>query len=414
MKFHRILNIVTSAVFAVILFGFTVAFVVTPDMDFSEEENRSLTTFPKFTWEALIDGSFSSDINEYFADQFPARNSLVGIKGVTETLFGKGENNGILLGKDGQLGVRLFNTFVSRFERVADMDYFSKDNVTVSLEGLNAWAKTADIPVATLLPPRTVDVAASAFGYPTEISDSLHGLIAETVAPEANYIDLLPLMREKYDAGESVYLRTDHHWTAYGAYLAYTEVMKSWGMEESVIPRENFQVETVDGFYGTSWSKAGYKFVEPDSIEIWTAGNEDGFVTSCISEKTVKGEDGKPVAVKEAYKTFDGWLNRDYLTQKDKYAAFLDGTHNEQTVFRTEGIVPAIEGYTRERLLIVKDSFANTMVPYLAQYFDLVIINLAGRVANISDYVEEYACDRVLVVYNWANLIENNNLAAVK
>ncbi len=407
MKFHRIINIVTSGAFAAILFLFAIAFVVTPDMDFSEEENRSLTTFPKFSVEALLDGSFSSKINEYFADQFPARNSLVGIKSVAETAFGKGENNGVLLGKDGQLAVRLFNIYKSRLERVADMDYYAAENVVVSLEGLNAYAKTATVPLTTILPPRTIDVAASAFSYPTEISDSLHQLIGETVAPEAGYIDLLPLMREKHDAGEYVYLRTDHHWTTYGAYLAYQEVMKAWGMEDEILPQDSFQVDSYD-FYGTTWSKAGYKFVGPDQMEFWTLGNEDQFVTSSISTKQVKGEDGKPTTVKEAYSTFSGWMNKEWLAKKDKYAAFLDGTHNEQTVFLGNGTTG------RPRLLLVKDSFVHTMVPFFAQHYDLVIINLAGRVANISDYVEEYDIDRVLVVYNWANLIENNNLAAVQ
>ncbi|MBR4961225.1 MAG: hypothetical protein IKY52_10040 [Clostridia bacterium] len=408
MKFNRIINITTSALFAAIIFAFAVAFVIVPDSDFSEEENRSLTTFPKFTWEALLDGSFSSKINEYFADQFPARNSLVGIKGVTETAFGKGENNGVLLGKDGQLAVRLFTIFKSRLERVADMDYFVPETVTLSVDALNAWAKSSTVPVATILPPRTVDVAASAFSYPTEISDSLQTLLAETIVPEANYIDLLPMMREKYDAGEYVYLRTDHHWTTYGAYIAYTELMKSWGLEADILPMDAFSVETVENFYGTTWSKSGYKFIEPETLEVWTAGNEDRFTTSCISEKQVKGDDGKPVAVKEAYKTFSGWLDRSFLDQKDKYGAFLSGTHNEQTVFLDGGDTG------RERLLIVKDSFAHTMVPFLAQHFDLVIINLAAKVANITDYVEEYGCDRVVVVYNWANLIENNNMAAVQ
>ena len=166
-------------------------------------------------------------------------------------------------------------------------------------------------------------------------------------------------------------------------------------------------METVENFYGTTWSRAGYKFVEPDTLEIWSPGNEDEFTTTCYAEKQIKGEDGKPAKVKEAYKTFPGWLNRDYLAKKDKYAAFLDGTHNEQTIFKNGE-------NDRPRLLIAKDSFANTMVPFLAQHFDLVIVNLAGRMTDLTSYIEEYGCDRVLIVWNRANLIENNILAAIK
>ncbi len=413
----NIINIVTSALFAAFLLIFTAAFVLTPDADFSEEENRSLTTFPKFTWERLLDGSFSSDINEYFADQFPARDALVGIKGVTETLLLKGENNGVLLGEDGQLAVRLFDSYKSRLERTPDMDYYYTENIAVAVDALNAFAKSSAVPVTTMLPPRTVDVASSAFDYPTEISDALDKQLAETIVPEAGYIaDLRKRMEDLYVNGDSyaniggskyVYFRTDHHWTTYGAYIAYIMLMQEWGMKDDILPPESFTVETIDNFYGTTWSRAGYKFVEPDTLEVWTFGNEDEFTTTCYTEKQVKGEDGKPTKVKESTKAFSGWLNRDYLAKKDKYAAFLDGTHNEQTVFKN--------GETgRPRLLIAKDSFANTLVPFLAQHFDLVIVNLAGRMTDLTEYVAEYGCDRVLIVWNRANLIENNILAAIK
>lgn len=413
----NIINIVTSVLFAAFLLIFTAAFALTPDTAFSEEENRSLTTFPKFTWERLLDGSFSSDINEYFADQFPARDALVGIKGVTETLLLKGENNGVLLGEDGQLAVRLFDAYKSRLERTPDMDYYYKENIAVAVDALNAFAKSSAVPVTTMFPPRTVDIASSAFDYPTEISDALDAQLKESVVPEAGYIaDLRKRMEDLYVNGDSpaniggsnyVYFRTDHHWTTYGAYIAYSMLMQEWGMTDEILPPESFTVETIDDFYGTTWSRAGYKFVEPDTLEIWTCGNEDDFTTTCYTEKQVKGDDGKPVKVKEASKTFSGWLNRDYLTKKDKYAAFLDGTHNEQTVFKNGGT-------GRPRLLIAKDSFANTMVPFLAQHFDLVIVNLAGRMTDLTDYVSEYGCDRVLIVWNRANLIENNILAAIK
>ena len=406
----KIIDILTSVLFAAFLFAFAIAFVLTPDADFSEEENRSLRTFPKFTWERLLDGSFSSDINEYFADQFPARDSLVGIKGVTETLLLKGENNGVLLGDDGQLAVRLFDAYKSRLERTPDMDYYYIDNVALATDALNAFAKSSAVPVTTMFPPRTVDIASSAFGYPTEISDALETQLAESVVPEAGYLaDLRTQMESRYAAGEYVYFRTDHHWTTYGAYIAYTMLMREWEMEDDIIPPESFTVETVENFYGTTWSRAGYKFVEPDTLEIWSPGNEDEFTTTCYAEKQIKGEDGKPTKIKEATKTFSGWLNRDYLAKKDKYAAFLDGTHNEQTVFKNGGT-----DRPRPRLLIAKDSFANTMVPFLAQHFDLVIVNLAGRMTDLTSYVEEYGCDRVLIVWNRANLIENNILAAIK
>ena len=402
------INLLTAVCFLTLVFAFTLAFWILPDTAFSEEENRSLAQFPEFTFSSLADGTFSSEMTDYFADQFPARDFLVGIKALSETALGRGENNGVLRGENGQLAVRKFRVYESLLHQTADMDYYYRENVALSLEALNAYAASETRPLITLLPPRSVDVAASAFSYPTEISDELHSQIAETLSPDTGYIDLLPLMRERYDAGEYVYFRTDHHWTPAGAYLAYREIMKGFGLEEEILPREAFTVEEIPGFRGTTWSKAGYKFVGPDTIRYLSPGNEDDFETTCLSVKMVKDENGKPQKVKEVYKSFSGWLNRDYFSAKDKYAAFLDGTHNEQLVTKKT------TDTDRERLLIMKDSFANTLVPYLAEHFDLVIANLTGGTANASELAEEYGCTRVLVVYNWENLITAASLAAIK
>lgn len=403
----KTINIITSAIFVLMILGFAAAFLIVPDSDFSEEENRSLTTFPTFSVERLVNGTFSEKINEYFADQFPFRDSLVGIKSVSEMIFGKGENNGVLLGDNGQIGVRLFTAYKSRLERTPDTDYYYTETVDAAISAINSLAESTSLPIATILPPRTIDAAASAFSYPTEISDSLDTQLENGISNKANYINLLPIMREKYDAGEYVYNRTDHHWTTYGAYIAYTELLTSWGMEDDIIPRESFTVETISDFYGTTWSKAGYKFVAPDTLELWSLGNESDFTTTCYAAKQVKGEDGKPTTVKEEYHSFEGWLNREYLSKKDKYAAFLDGTHNEQTVTKKTD-------EPRERLLVVKDSFANTMVPFLAQHFDLVIVNLANNMSNVTEYAKEYDCDRIVIIYNRGNVIENANLASIK
>ena len=396
----RFCNLTTAVLFAVFILGFAAAFALLPDNAFSAEENRVLTQFPDFTWERLADGSFSSEINEYFADQFPARDLLVGIKGVTETLMLRGENNGVLLGRDGQLAVRRFRVYKGRLEQTDDMDYYYENTAARNAEGIGKYAAENGMETVTVLPPRTVDVCLDAFSYPGEITDSLHEAFSG-IREEAGYIDLLPLFREKYAAGEYVYYRTDHHWTALGAYYAYREIMKAFGMEDAVLPWESFSLEEVPGFYGTTWSRAGYKFVGPDVLTIPTTGREGEVETTCLSIQAVKGEDGKQKRELLPYKTFDGWMVRDYLAEKDKYGAFLDGTHSVQTVFSKNG--------ERERLLILKDSFANSLVPYLSAHFDLVIVNLAGGETDAARCAEAFGTTRALIVYNWENMITNIN-----
>jgi hypothetical protein len=401
----RICNLITGYLFALFLLGFAIAFVLIPDNEVSAEENRRLAVFPEFTWERLADGSFSSDINDYFADQFPFRDMFVGIKGTIETGMLRGENNGVLVGTDGQTAVRRFNVYKSRIEHTKDMDYYYPETLALNVEGLNRFAAENGMETVTVLPPRSVDVTLSSFSYPDEITNSIHEALND-LSPETGYIDLYPLLRERNDAGEYVYFRTDHHWTARGAYYAYREILKAFGMENEVLSEEAFAFEAVPDFYGTTWSKAGCKFIEPDTLEIPFSGGEDDLETVCLSERMVKDENGKPKKALQAYETFDGWLDRSYLSGKDKYGALLDGTHFVQTVFSKSG--------ERQRLLVVKDSFANMLVPYLSVHFDLVIVSLADGITDVTGIAGEYGATRALIVYNWENLITNTNPASLR
>ncbi len=394
MKNQKIIHILTVVLFVLPLLVGLLLFVVLPDNDFSEQENRSLQTFPKLTWDSLKDGKFGSDMNEYFADQFPARDALVGIKGIAELALGKGGNNGVALGKDGVLAVRWFDAYVDRLTRVYDTDYYSKDSIaaqTDALSKLSADLAAQELPLTVIIPPRTLDVYGAQTSYPTDAANALWADIDAGLDESVNYIDLREVMQNATAEGKYVYYRTDHHWTTDGAYLAYSALMTEWGREQEILPKSNFTPETIEDFYGTTWSRAGFKFVAPDALEIWHFDGEDGYT----------------VTDPDTGLTFEGFYNRDYLAKKDKYSVFLDGTHGILTVTKNSG-------QTRPTLLVLKDSFFNSMVPFLAQHYDLVVVNLSvGGVKPLAEYVEQYGCDGVLIVYNAENIIENSALSSL-
>ena len=60
-----------TALFCLFLGGLLVWHVLLPDRDRSEVENRTLAQLPAFSWQALKDGSYTAEVEEYFADQFP-------------------------------------------------------------------------------------------------------------------------------------------------------------------------------------------------------------------------------------------------------------------------------------------------------------------------------------------------------
>ena len=105
-KESRFENVLLAVLTMGFIFFFAIFFWVLPDKDFSEEENTTLSSFPEFSTEGFIHGDFTADFGTYMADQFPCRNFFVGLKGISETAQLKGQNNNVIIGKDGYLIAR--------------------------------------------------------------------------------------------------------------------------------------------------------------------------------------------------------------------------------------------------------------------------------------------------------------------
>ncbi len=392
------INTVITALFLLLIFGFGIAFWVLPDENFSPEENRTLQTFPALTADDWLDGKVSSRLTSYYSDQFPLRKLWVSVHAAGELGLGRGESNGVLLGANDQLAVRRFDAYVSLTERLNDTDFYDPAHIQKGLNAvtaLNEALSAQSIPLCVLLAPRTIDVTVGDFAYPADITDRLDTTIRQALAEAGvNSVELLDTFRALHEGGAYVYYRTDHHWTTLGAYTAYTAVMESWGMAADILPADFFTVRSVPDFYGTTHSRSGMLFIPPDTLDIWEAADD----RYCDSRYTVTDEAGKTVIE-------SGFISETYLTEKDKYGAFLDGTHSLLFITDTKAT-----GEPRPRLLLARDSFANSMVPFLARHFDICMVNLTGGKTNLTELCAEYDCERVLIVCNRENLITSDCL----
>ncbi len=375
--------------FVCFLFLGAILFWVLPDKAFSDTENRSLRSFPRLTSERFFSAAFSEDMNAYFADQFPMRTALVSLKATCEVLRGAGENNGILSGRDGQLAKRLFDIRRADGRTVANMDLFDPLHVADAAQNLAQLADTAPIPLTILLPPRTLDVAADAFSYPDAFSNALADTLRASLGESDSYVDLLPLMRKGQASGDALYYKTDHHWTTRGAYLAYAAILRQMGMEQEIIPADAFEKRTVtEDFQGTFLSSSSFSGIASDRIEIWCLGDEEDYTV------TADGE------------VLDGFYHFAYLERRDCYSLFLDGTHDVVTIRKKDG-------EARPTLLILKDSFANVLAPFLARHFDLVLCNLSStrhEFTDLASLAEEYDADAALIVYYFGNVIQTDRM----
>ena len=353
---NRLSDIIVSVLFLLIIFGFGIAILIIPDNEFSEDENRYLQKFPSYSSvssfaKALANGTFGEDITEYYSDQFPLRNYFVGAKAVNEMLLMKGQNNNVVFGKDGYL--------LTRF------DYSDKELLFSNLEAVNKKLTATGLDVYMIIPPRTQDILHSKLpdNFPKELSDELYSQLNEYMANlDLKYIDLRGLLKKADSEGEEIYYKTDHHWRSDGAELVYRTIAGSIGFEAF----NDFEKKTVtESFYGTTWSAAGAKWISPDKIDIYTREDDSDYVTEHIKYNDITRLTGTS---EDISKTFEGFYSDEALAQKDKYSYFIGGNPAFARVYKETD-------EKREKILLVKDSFANSLIPFIARHYDIDLVD---------------------------------------
>ena len=351
---------------------FTVLFIVLPKGTFSTSEKRYLAEFPEFSKEALLDGTYTEKIEEYLADQAPLRSLFVGINSYYSYITGNNGSNGVYLGKDGYL-----------IEKpVDDAERLEMNSLRVA-----GFAKNLDIPVTFALAPQKGYVYSDKlplnhYEYNTE---SNYKIVSDAVSGSVNFVDLSQTMIENKDKAQ-LYYKTDHHWTTYGAYLAYVEVCGSLGIEP--VAESAFDKSYVEDFYGTSYSSSGYWFNESDVIEIWK--NKSVSVT-------VEIDDGMGA------QSYDTMFFDEQFESADKYNGFLNGNHS----------IVKIKNATADggRLLVIKDSFAHCLVPFLAEHYsEIVMVDLRYYRRAVTDLIADNEIDQVLFLYSIDNFTQSTDI----
>lgn len=347
--------------FVLIFFGLSVSFFVMPDKSFSEDENRALSTFPEFSFDKLFFDGYTSELSDYCSDQFPFRSLFVNLKAVGELALLKGENNNILLGKDGML--------------MSDPGIANEKLIKENLSHIGAFAEKFEVPVYTTFVPTSSYVLREAlpFLYPVSELEHHYEVLGQSIPKNVKNIDVNAVLSAH--SSEYIYYSTDHHTTSLGAYYVYAEIIRSLGKEPYAI--EDFERQIVsEEFFGTTWSFAGIPFVSPDEMEFFRfKGDEDYLVE--INKKSTR----------------TGLYDFTALDTKDKYSAFISNTVN--------GLIKISSENNSETLVIVKDSFAHAVAPFLARHYNIVMIDpryhaiLRGSIDKI---VEEENASAVLVL----------------
>ena len=214
--------------------------------------------------------------------------------------------------------------------------------------------------------------------------DAMLDEIFARVGEYADVMDLRPLYRSAKD--QDLYFKTDHHWTPNGAYLAYTQFCERQGLEP--FDRSSHTAIEVEDFYGTHYSATRRWNARPDSFEYFDLPNP-------MTIYKINGE-----AQYEADRT-ETMVNTDKLSTRDKYGAFLDGNNGYSV----------IEGDGEGSILVVKDSYANSFVPYLtANYAKIGVVDFRNFAYGLDSTIEAEGYDQILILYNFQTFLSDSHV----
>ncbi len=349
-------------VFALLLF--------LPEKDFSQNEKRYLQEKPELSFETVISGDFGEKAEKYTADHLPARDFFVTVYAHAERFFGLQSEKKISVGASG----RLYERAQRRNEKAA------KANISA----INVFSEKINHKVDLMLVPSAGYVLQDDIQghYDPFIDGELIDEIYASISDQVHAIDICSLFLNTENRFD-LYYGTDHHWTSFGAFCAYKNYMDILGRQHPEL--SDYRVEEVEGFYGTTYSRACFWEHPSEKIELWHSGGS--FTVDLQSE-------GK----------HEGLFFYEKLDNDDKYPVFLGGNHPTSTINNSSSKADG-------KILVICDSFANCFAGFLADSYEMVtLVDLRYYKSPISELVEAEEYDDVLVLYSLNNFLTDANI----
>ena len=379
-KKGAVISLIVIWLFCLIIFGVTGLHIVLGDSKFSESENRVLSQFPKLSIASVVDGSFMKGFETYLTDQFPLRDGLIAFKTFADRVVGKNEENGVYIGKNGYL-----------FDSQTPLD--KKQVKAIGEAVLEFKDAHQTFETAFVLVPNSSYIYSQYLPKYLE-PDNQRQLISYVHKQINNETILWPAAAKllKAQADETqLYYKTDHHWTTRAAYILFKDIALSWGLEtdEKTIDEKFSFYEISDSFEGTLASTSGVHDTK-DKVEICVPDNTEGtYVVNLESsgEKTTS------------------LFFKDKLKNKNHYEVFLGGNYDK--------VIISTVAESKRSLLLIKDSYANCMIPMLTPYFSkIVVIDPRYLTDSLDSIVKENDFSHMMYLYNVNTLLEDTSLVS--
>lgn len=355
----KTMYIITTVLFCLYIGGFGILHLLQPDREFSQTENRTLSLMPAFTWETLVDGTYTADLEEYLSDQFPMRDDWMGLKARYEYLLGKREFHDVYLCGD---------TLISKIKDTSRAEQ--------NLSHIEKLLGLTDKPVYIGLIPSAAEIWSDKL--PAGAPNFDQGAYLEKAKELSGiWVDIAGVLAEHSD--EQIFYRTDHHWTSLGAYYGYAAFLEATGLP---VPEMGEGKTVSTDFNGTLYSTSGVHWLDADTIEYYV------FDDAITVENGTTGEIGSLYVESK-------------LEEKDKYSSFLGG-NNPLYIIRNPNAT------TEKKLLVVRDSYSDSLAPFLSQtYSEIHLIDLRYFRTSVAAYAEMSEVDEIFICYSVENFVKD-------
>lgn len=366
MKQKKVKNYGLVILFFSLLFGLSIVSFLAPVRSFSDLENRSLGLQPKFSIETYLEKDYQQELNQAKNDQFFGRDTWMKWKTNFQKLLGLHTFQDVYVGKDNLLMEEVFHPTEESLEK-------KKNAVTQFVK------KYPELSYSFLLAPNKIAL------YPDKIirkqtieQNFLITSFLRALPEEVHRIDIYHALLEHKE--EQIYFKTDHHWTSLGAKYAYET------LRESLYPEEVYSYVPLylkSQFYGSLAKKANF-FEEGDILEAY------------YNPKVLQ-----LVHYVEEKRQSTSLFQKKNLKSADPYTVFLDGNHARidlETTTKNE-----------RHLLLLKDSYANSMLPFLVSHYQTItVIDPRYYYGSLENILEEREINEVLFLYSANNFFQDH------
>ena len=364
-------------VFAITVLLYLIINPLTPDRTFSESENRMLHQLPTFDLLGGLYGEFSTHFEHYLMDQFPGRDLLRGIRIRFDTLSGRREEQGVFVGRQGQLledivtpnpdalqlTVSSLRDFFTRYPDVNHYMMLVPDAATILHERLPLFASVAD-------------------------QSRLFASVRNDLEDHVSWIDLMtPFLSH---VGNPLYYKTDVMWTSYGAFQAFQQAAPVMGIETDFASSfASFPISTT--FTGSLAPRVGRELNLREEIDIYVPriGDNDLLVNFVDEQRRTTS-----------------LYDSSFLDSNEQKSVFLGGDTSVVTI-------QTMSESTR-RILVIRDSYASNFIPFLTPFFrEIIVVDPRFQTGTMDSIMDSYRITDVLVLYRGNSFFSDTNLQGV-